>query len=88
MPTSLLRCPQRAGLVSTLNFSEGLLRSIRFSTINPHTEEGNTNFLGLNHKHGSSRVMPSPLGDMSPRVKTTNEIVSEDERSALALVSG
>jgi hypothetical protein len=32
--------------------------------------------------------MPSRLGDKSPRVTNTNEIVDEDEQSALAEVSG
>jgi hypothetical protein len=32
--------------------------------------------------------MPSRLGDKSPRVTNTNEIVGEDEQSSLAQVSG
>jgi hypothetical protein len=32
--------------------------------------------------------MPSHLGERSPRVTNTNEIVGEDEQSALAQVSG
>jgi hypothetical protein len=82
MPTSLLRCPQRTGL------SEWPPRSIQFFTINPHTEKGNTNFLELNHNIDSSRATPSCLEDKYPRVTNTNEIVGEDERSALAQVSG
>jgi hypothetical protein len=88
MYASLLRCPQRTGFLSTLNLSERPSRSIRFSTINTHTEEGNTNFLGLNHKLESSRTTPSHLEDKSPRVTNTNGIIVEDERSALAQVSG
>jgi hypothetical protein len=51
--------------------------------MNPHTEEGDTNFPELNHKLDSSRVMPSHLGDKSPRVTNMNEIIDEDEWSAL-----
>jgi hypothetical protein len=79
MDTSPLRCPQRAGFLSTLNLSGQPPKSIRFFTINPHIEEGNTNFSGLNHKLGSFRVIPSRLGDKSLRVTNMNEIVSEDE---------
>jgi hypothetical protein len=32
--------------------------------------------------------MPSRLGHVSPRVTNMNEIIGEDERSALAQVSG
>jgi phage tail sheath gpL-like len=32
-------------------------------TISPHEDEGNTNFLELNHNLGSLRAMPSHLGD-------------------------
>jgi hypothetical protein len=32
--------------------------------------------------------MPSHLGDKSPRVTNTNEIVGEDEQGALAQVNG
>jgi hypothetical protein len=88
MHTSLLRCPQRIGFLSTINLSEQPPRSIRFSTINPHTKEGNANFLRANHKLGSSQAMPSRLGDKSPRATNTNKIVGEDEQSALAQVVG
>jgi hypothetical protein len=44
--------------------------------------------MGLNHKLGSSQVTASHLGDKSIRVTNTSEIVDEDERSALAQVSG
>jgi hypothetical protein len=88
MPTSLLRCLQRTGFLSTLNLSERPPRSIRFFAINPHTEEGNINFPGLNHKLGSFRATPRHLGDKSPRVTNMNEIIGEDERSALAQVNG
>jgi hypothetical protein len=88
MATSPLRCPQRIGFLSTLNISEWSLRSIRFFAINPHTEEGNTNFSELNHKLGSSRATPSHLGDKSSRVTNTNKIIGEDEWSALAQMSG
>jgi hypothetical protein len=88
MPMSLLRYLQRAKFLSTLNLSERQPRSMQFFTINPYEEEVNANFSGLNHKLGSSRVMPSHLGDKSPRVTNVNEIVSEDEWSALAQVSG
>jgi hypothetical protein len=87
MPTSPLRCPQRTGFLSTLNLFERPPRSIQFSTINPHTEEGNTNFMKLNHKFGSSRAMPSHLGDKSPRVTNMNKIIGEDEQSSLAQMS-
>jgi hypothetical protein len=85
---SPLRCPQRAGFLLTLNLSERPPRSIQFFTINPNKKEGNTYFPGVDHKHGSSRVMPIRLGDKSPRVTNMNEIVSEDEQRALAQVSG
>jgi hypothetical protein len=88
IPTSPLRCPQRTGFFLTLTLSKWPLRSIRFFTINPHTEEGNINFPELNHKLGSSRAMPGRLGDKSLRVTNTNEIVGEDERSALTKMSG
>jgi hypothetical protein len=39
-------------------------------------------------KLGCSQVMHSLLGNKSPRVTNMNEIVNEDERSALAQVSG
>jgi hypothetical protein len=71
-----------------LNLFEQPPRSIRFFTINPHKEEGNKNFPRLNNKLGSSRATPSHLGDKSPRVTNMNEIVGEDERSALAQVNG
>jgi hypothetical protein len=88
MPTSSLTCPQRPEFHSTLNLSERPPRSIQFSTINPHTEEGNTIFWELNHKLGSSWATPNRLGDMSPRVTNISEIIDEDERSAFAQVSG
>jgi hypothetical protein len=83
MPTSPLRCPQRTGFLSTLDLFEWPPRSIWFFTINPHTKDGNTNFLELNHKLGSCRAMPSHLGDKSPGVTNKNEIVGEDEWSLL-----
>jgi hypothetical protein len=62
--------------------------SIRFFTINPHKEEGDTNFSGLNHKLGSFQAMPSHLRGKSSSVTNTNDIVSEDERNALTQVGG
>jgi hypothetical protein len=75
MHMSPLRCPQRTRFRSTLNLFERPPRSIWFSTINPHTEEGDTNFLRLNHKIENSRSMPNRLGDKSLRVTNMNEIV-------------
>jgi hypothetical protein len=84
MSTPPLRCPQRFGFLSTLNLSERPPRSIWFFTINPHKEEDNTNFLVLNYKLGSSRATLNHLGDKFSRVTNTNEIIGEDEQSALA----
>jgi hypothetical protein len=76
------------GFLSTLNLSGRPPRLIRFSTNNPHTEEGNINFPELNHKLGSSRATPSRLGDKSPIITNTNENVDEDEWSVLTQMSG
>jgi hypothetical protein len=48
---------------------------------------GNINFPELNHKLGSSQTTPSHLADKSTRITNTNEIVGEDELSALAQMS-
>jgi hypothetical protein len=37
------------------------------STKNPHGEESNTNFPGLNHKFGSSQATPDHLGEQTPK---------------------
>jgi hypothetical protein len=52
-------------------------------TINPHEEEDNTNFPGLNHTLGSSRATPSCLGGESPRVTNEIEVIDEDVKVIL-----
>jgi hypothetical protein len=47
-------------------------------TINPHEEEGNTNFPGLNRTLGSSWAIASHLGYEFPRVTNAIEVVDED----------
>jgi hypothetical protein len=47
-------------------------RSIQFSSIYPHKEEGNINFPGLNHKLGSSWVTPRRLGECIPKSNKHN----------------
>jgi hypothetical protein len=48
-------------------------RSTRFSTKNPHEEEGDTDFSGLNQKLVSSWATPSCLGDRLPKSNKPNQ---------------
>jgi hypothetical protein len=78
-PTSPLRCPQRVGFLSTLKPpSNDHKDQVRLFTINLHEEDGNTNFLGLNHTLGSFQATPSHLRDESPRVTNAIKVVDED----------
>jgi hypothetical protein len=47
-------------------------------TINPHEEEGNTNFSELTTLLGSSRATPSHLGDWIPKSNRRNEVIEGD----------
>jgi hypothetical protein len=50
VPTSPLRSPQRSKISFNPKPPQLSPRSTWFSTMNPHEEEFNTNFSGLNHK--------------------------------------
>jgi hypothetical protein len=56
-------------------------------TINPHEEEGNTNFSGLHHNPLELPGNPSRLGDSIPKSNKHNEVI-EGEGAVLLLESG
>jgi hypothetical protein len=56
-------------------------------TINPHEEEGNTNFLGLHHNPWELPGNPTRLGDSILKSNKCNEVV-EGEGEVLLIESG
>jgi hypothetical protein len=82
VPTSPLSSPQRAGFLSTLD----PLQSTSKVNLTLHYEssnEGNTNFLGLNHKLQIPWAMHCYLRYESLKVTNTSDVVREDDRVLL-----